>query len=268
MLSGTGLSTFIAPLVSAVAFEHFGWRAPFFVFAAASALIVGPILLGLMRLRPRDFGPQGKDGGDGLGGGGAHMRAALRDPRVWQFVTATLLLGAGVGLIWLHMQAILRDAGATLIGAATYFTIVGPTLVFGRLIAGALLDRLPTRLVATAMLLMPALTCMLLLTYDGSAFWGFAACAAFGLSLGAETDLLAFLTARYFGTVRYPAVYSLVFSVFGLSNGLAAVLGGATYDYFGSYAPILWVLFAGVIMGMLLVVALGPPPRSPEENAR
>ena len=259
-LSGTGIATFLTPLITAVALENFGWRAAFFILAGLGLFVILPSLGLLMRGR-LEFGAYDKRERTETKENRSPFRELLRDARVWKLIAASILIAASVGTVITHMQAIMRDAGATATQAAIYFSFIGPALIAGRIASGFLLDNLPTRLVAASLFLLPGITCLMLIFYTGSTATGIIVCILFGLGYGAETDVLAYLTARYFGRDRYPLVYSIVFGVFGVSYGTAAVLGGKAFDHFGSYHTILYAMFVLVVLGVLTVLALGPEPR-------
>ena len=75
------------------------------------------------------------------------------------------------------------------------------------------------------------------------------AAALIGVSLGAEADLIAYLTARYFGMAHYAKVYGYIYSMFALGAAAGPALAGAAYDVNRNYTMAIW----GVIT--LLLVA-------------
>jgi MFS transporter, OFA family, oxalate/formate antiporter len=82
-----------------------------------------------------------------------------------------------------------------------------------------------------------------------------------GLAAGAETDLVAFLTARYFGLAHYGRIYGLQYSVFGFASGISPFLFGKVFDLYGTYRPILYVAAALFVFGAVALLSLGRYPR-------
>lgn len=264
-LSGVGLATLISPLISAYALEYIGWRAPFLALAVLVAAVLLPMIWLLMR-HSHHFDPYVAEHIPAGPAPDAHGKAwLLANIRVWQVMIAAFLMAACVGMIMIHLQAIMRDAGASTTQAAAYFTVTGPMLIAGRLISGVMLDRMSTRLVATILFLLPVICCGMLLNYDGSAFWGITICVIFGIGYGAENDVLAYICARYFGIRDYPRVYGFVYAAFGLGYGLSALLAGAMFDQLGSYTRVLQILMLAVLVGIALILALGRERRPDRE---
>ncbi|MBR0967356.1 MFS transporter [Tardiphaga sp. 538_B7_N1_4] len=260
-LSGTGIAAFMSPVISAYSLEHWGWRAPFFILAAIIIFVALPGLWWLMRTRP-EFTERYSAGTpvnpNGRFDDKRPLREALKDIRYWQLLVAATMTAASVGMLMTHTQAIMRDSGLSVMQAASYFAITGPSLIIGRLCGGLILDRLTPRIAAALLFLPPAFAALILANYDGSAFWAILTCVLCGLGYGSDVDVLAYLTSRYFGTRDYPVLYSFVYSCFCLGYGLAALLGGGAFDHFGSYSIVLYGLVGAVTLAILLVLTLGP----------
>jgi MFS family permease len=93
----------------------------------------------------------------------------------------------------------------------------------------------------------------------GHSIWS--ACIAavlVGLGIGAEVDIIAYLTSRYFGLRSYGAIFGWIWAVFGVSGGLGAYLMGFGFDKTGSYLVPLIGFFCASVLAALLIVALGP----------
>ncbi len=89
-----------------------------------------------------------------------------------------------------------------------------------------------------------------------------------GLGLGAEIDLIAFLTSRYFGQRAFGQLYGFCFMLFGLGSSFGRYIGGAVYDLSGSYNPALVGAAIALVLAVVLVYRLGPyayPVQAPFE---
>ena len=92
---------------------------------------------------------------------------------------------------------------------------------------------------------------------DAMAFVG-AICV--GLSLGAEVDLLAYLTGRYFGLKSFGATYGLLFSAILTGTALRPLAFGIGFDTTGSYIGILTICVGINIVAVILAAFMGKYP--------
>ena len=81
-----------------------------------------------------------------------------------------------------------------------------------------------------------------------------------GLGVGAEVDLMAFFTSRYFGMRAYAKIYGVMFALFAGANGVGPSLSGWSFDHFHSYVPIFMVYEVLLVITCGLFLGLGPYP--------
>jgi MFS family permease len=141
--------------------------------------------------------------------------------------------------------------------------MVGIGLLAGRVGVGYLLDRVWGPIVAFPVLCLPALACYLLMGTGSTA--GLLVFAAFllGFAGGAESDIIAYFAARYFGMAHFGRIYGMLYMPFGIFSAISPVLYGIVRDKTGSYDPIL--IAASVIFviggGLLLLLGRYPEPK-------
>ena len=117
------------------------------------------------------------------------------------------------------------------------------------------------------MLALPALACFLLAQPEVAPSAAFLSAMLIGLAAGAETDLVAYLTVRYFGLANYGRLYGLQYAIFGFASGLSPFLFGKVFDVTGSYQPILYVAAGLFVVGAVSLLTLGRYPRFDEPAA-
>ena len=86
-----------------------------------------------------------------------------------------------------------------------------------------------------------------------------------GLAAGAELDLLAYLSSRYFGLKHYGAIYGGLYVFFSIGAGIAPASFGRTVDVLGSYNLVLYVVAVMSIVGAALMLTLGKYPQFSED---
>jgi predicted MFS family arabinose efflux permease len=260
-LSGVGVASFIAPPVALWIADSFGWRAAYFAIAIGSALLIVPSLWALFR--PPNESAESSNGARRVAETPyAHRSSIFESSQFLRLAASVVIVSAGIGALLVHFQPIMRDAGVSARAAAAFASILGPTAVAGRLVGGYILDRLPTRFVASGAFALPALAAAALLHYDGSTASSVIAATAIGVSLGLEGDVVAYLTAAYFGIRNYSSNYALLFGLFAIGAGAAPVVAGAIFDWSGSYAVMLKLLIAALAIASVMMASLGPPKRA------
>jgi predicted MFS family arabinose efflux permease len=175
-----------------------------------------------------------------------------------------LCIAIGVGGSITNFQPLLMDRGFEPSEAARVAGAIGMSVIAGRLVAGILIDRYWAPLVTLPMLALPALACFMLAQPTVAMPAALLSAVLIGLAAGAETDLVAYLTARYFGLAHYGRLYGLQYAVFGFASGISPFLFGKVFDVTGSYQPILYVAAGLFVVGAVALLSLGRYPRFEE----
>jgi len=75
--------------------------------------------------------------------------------------------------------------------------------------------------------------------------------------MGAEADLIAYLTSRYFGLRSFGEIYGYLLSAFTLSGALGPLLMAIGFGRAGSYRLPLFFFLIATITGVVLMARLG-----------
>jgi cyanate permease len=172
-------------------------------------------------------------------------------------VGAIFLVGASVHGCVLHLAPLLSDRGVSPQRAALAISFTGSAILIGRVGSGYLLDRFFAPRVATCLFGAAAFGIALLRTGAAS---GLVFLAAFliGLGMGAEVDIIAYLTSRYFGLRAFGEVYGYAFASYVLAGALGPWLMGLGFDRSGSYGSILVGFLLATLLAAVLMTRLGP----------
>ena len=190
---------------------------------------------------------------------GFSAKEAFRQRRFWQLLLAFLLVALAAGTFLVHIQPMLVDSGLTPARAATVALFIGPSMIAGRLLMGTLFDYFDPRLVTALAFTLPLAAALMLANLDGS--YALAVCAGIlvGLCLGAEVDVLAYLTSRYFGLKAYGVLFAIMMGAHGGGIGIGSALAGFGFDMYGNYDHWLLALAAGAVIAIVLVLSIGLP---------
>lgn len=261
---GVGLGAILAPLLAQRFIAAFGWRMAYALLGSIMLLIPFPVVAALLRNDPAQHGllPDGATPGQAVLArqpktDGLTWHEIWHTPTFWLLVGAFFLTGASVHAGVLHMPALLTDRGLTPERAGVATSIIGLSLLAGRLGSGYLLDRIFAPRVAMFFFGASALG-MAILWFGGTGNIALAAAFLVALGMGAESDIIAFLVSRYFGLRAFGTAFGHCFGAFMLAGALGTLLMGAGYDWTHSYtAPLAW-FFTAMIVALALLSRLGP----------
>ena len=266
-LAGSGMTGIFGPLFVTVVIGAYGWQAGYVGVGALILLVAIPVLFFLFReqLPDREISNEATSPVHELHG--FTLQESLRSVPFWIIAGGFFLVSAVVAGLLINVVPILIDRGLTDVEAAGIAGTLGIAVVIGRVGIGWLIDRVRAPLVARILLALTAAGCWLL-TLAGTPTWvAVVSVMSMGLAAAAEVDLLAYLTARYFGMKSYGKVYGWQISSFYLGATFGPLLVGQAYDYFGSYLQVLYTSAAVLLFGAIVVGSLGKPPEFGGEPA-
>jgi MFS family permease len=254
--AGIGLGNILVPLVATAVIAAYGWRWAYVTFGLIVLFLVTPVCWAWLRERPSESAVPALDRTRASGLRAAAFKTAVKTPAFAVATVAYFLLGL-VNTALISQQApLLIDAGMTPQNAAFVQSLFGLFLLFGRLAAGALLDRLFAPLVMIAVCLGGVAACLIYATgAHGNVV--FLAAALLGLMVGAEFDVLGYLVRRYFGPAAFGKTYGAIFAVFQLGGALGAAAFAYSHAAFGGYRQGLYAA-ALVLIAAAAVFAVLP----------
>ena len=268
---GIGLGAVIMPSLAQVLIARFGWRTTYSILGASVLLICWPVVAYFLKEKQREFGFR-FDGASEKAHGiedlrrGLTAREAWRDPDFWLMVCAFAFVSASVQGCVIHLAPMLNDRSLGAGAAALGSSLIGAAVMIGRIGTGYLLDRTFAARLASILFAVSAMGIALLWLGNGPV--AFAGAFLVGLGLGAEVDLIPYLTSRYFGLLEFGKVYSSAFAAFAFAGALGPLIMGAGFDRTRSYSRPLIAFLVATLLAAVLMTRLGPYRfRPPEEQA-
>jgi MFS family permease len=234
-----------------------GWRAGYLVLAAYT-MIGG--LIALLMLPPEMRGDKSRSVPRPKRAR-ADYALIFRSAPFWIIFIAILLCSLPQAVMTSQLSLILEENGAAGKAASIMISAYASGMIIGRLVSGVALDRFSARWVATISLALSGLGLLVIASGWDSRPVLFFSVLTFGLSVGAESDVVAYLVVRNFGLRLYSSVHSIV----ATSTAVAAVLGSVMLSVFlkntSFYAPFLGITGVLAVLGSLLFLLL---PRNPQ----
>ncbi|MAW82039.1 MAG: MFS transporter [Parvularcula sp.] len=250
-LSSSGISAMIVKPLAGVIIGLFGWREAIFLIGFLPLLIGVPALLwGVPKDAAGGLEEQARQTKKNLSMEGVSLRQALSQRPFWILLAAFAAIAFANGAPIPNLENILKTHNFAAADIIALTSLIGASLIIGRVFGGWLIDHFWAPLVGLVLLICAAGGCWLLSQQGVSHFEAMMAVILLSLAAGVEYDLLSFLVARYLGRRNYGAIYSVLFGVFAISTGFGPVVLGSFYDHQGSYA-------SGLLICAILLVAAG-----------
>jgi MFS family permease len=248
-LMGTSLAAMTMPLLYKAGIEAFGWRGVFYVGIGLILVLWLPIFLLLFRDRPK-----AEQAAAALMATGMEPGEAARTATFWKMGVSFFLVTCAMSGIVIHFIAMVTDNGVPAEQAAGLAGVIGVSLLVARLTVGWLIDKFHAPPIAALCFAVPALGCYML-TGGGHGAAIFAAIMV-GVALGAELDLIAFFTSRYFGMKNYGKIYGWQYVFYTVGAGVSPFAFGLIHDRFKSYDPALWASVVALLIAAALMLTL------------
>jgi len=249
--------------------RSYDWRTAFMAMGGIWATLVFPILFILFR-GARDAGrkDQATKVEAATPAAGATLAEGLRSPTLYKLLLAAGLFAFTCIGVVVHFSPILTDTGAAPMSAARMASLIGIFSIIGRLGTGVLLDRYPAHVVGACAFLIPIIACMLLLVAGASSASQAVAAAIFGLTVGSEVDVIAYLAAKHFGLKSFGALYGVLQMALAAGTAFGPLAAGAVHDRYDSYAPFLILTVVLTAVSAVTLFSMGQArPRVVEAGA-
>lgn len=260
-LVGTGLFGFACKPYTAWLVEEFGWRVAYLGVAALPLLIALPVAFFLFHdVGSRTITAEERRVADAerkAATPGLSFGKALADWRFWVLAAAFVPISFAVGGPIPNIENILKSNGFGADQVVALASLIGLSVIAGRLAGGWLIDRFWAPGVAFVFLSAPAIALWLLAEGTTDPMVAGLAIVLIGFAAGVEYDLMAFMVARYFGLKSYGGIYGALYGFFALGAGIGPVVFGQFFDRTGDYGSILLYSAVGLVAGAALLLLLG-----------
>ncbi len=275
-LLGNPIGGYALPLIVG-ALETWGWRTVANV-SAVIVIVVGLAVSQVVRHRPEQYGyrpdgdpPLAQPDAAALAAGDSvdtpaepeddsyTVAQALRTRAFWFISMAHAASVLVVSVVQVHYTAhVIETFGISLTAAAFYITLQTTTNFVARPLGGWISDRVGSRNVIMAAMLMHAVA--LLLLAFGTSLWTVAAFALLnGFAWGARVPVIVSMRAEYFGSRSFGKIMGLSSMVVTAGSVAGPVLAGLSYDITGSYQFGFTALAILAGLGTLFLVFTPPP---------
>jgi predicted MFS family arabinose efflux permease len=260
-LIGTGVSGALTKLYAGYLIGEVGWRLAYVGVGALPLLIAFPLAFFFFRdvddpkaaVRAKQLSDHQLATGAGAVYG-MTLKQCLSDWRFWLLGLTFVPLSFAIGGPIPNLETLLQTKGFDVGDAIFLASLVGYSVLIGRLVGGFLLDHFWAPAVACALLMLPAVSMYIFRLPEPTYLQTAIGVVLLGFSAGIEYDLLAYLVSRYFGIRNYAVIYGVLYAFFAAGAGFGPATYGRVFQATGSYdAVLLWSLWAFVLCSLALL---------------
>jgi len=263
-MAGTGLGAFLLPPIVEFLIANHGWRTAYRGIGLGALLISLPIVFALFKEKPdSSTATDGEVMANKVETWGLTTKDAMRTKQFWILGAVLFLTVIVVAGLLSNFERIMTEQGFERSSIAQIAAVMGLTVIIGRLMVGALVDRFWAPGVAACFFLVATLGLLILVGTQVTMATALLVAVMIGLAAGAELDLLAYLTGKYFGPAHYPAIFGLIIAFFTVGGGIAPPLFGMAAQMFQGYGTTLSISIGLLLVSILLFLSLG---RYPDEE--
>jgi len=244
------------PLLNNFVADH-GWRAGFVAVAIYTGIggLIALLLIPRAKAAPvaaRQTKPRTAK---------ADYGRIFRTPAFWIIFFAILLGNLPQTVFMAQLTLVLAENGAPGKEGSIMISAFAVGTLVGRLISGVALDRFPAPFVAAVGMALSGVGLLGIASGFDTTPMLFSSVLLFGLSLGAEADVIAYLVVRNFGVRVYGSVHGMLASTISITAVIGSIIMSAMVKTYGIYAPFLWLTGALGLVASLLFLLL---PRNPQ----
>lgn len=265
VLAGLSLAYVTGGPLSALLINRLGWRTTYLLLGGLVLALAVPASL-FVKAAPAGNGAgtppaEATDGADPSRG--ATLGEAIKDHRCWLLLASWLLLGFALMIVLVHMVPYLHDRQVSLEIASLVLTIYGLSSIAGRILFGAMADRLGTRLTFWFCTLLQVLSLSAVLTGPSPSVLYFLI-TWFGLGVAGSDTAVVKAASEVFGVRALGAIMGVVGLGWRCGAALGPAAAGFLYDLTGSYTIPFGLASAGLAMSIVFFTLGIAQPRKYE----
>jgi MFS family permease len=239
--AGSGVGIMLLAPLSAWLISSYGWAHAFEIFSAIVLAGMLPLVWLYYRHGPHGHGAHGESSPRRADKKATDnqwtAKLALRSLQFWLLFVSRIAAACGTTVIVTHQVAHVIDVGFSQFLAASVFGLAGITSSFGRVIFGFIADRLSKQAAYTVNIAMTVVGVgALMILRDSSQAWLlYIYVIFFGIGFGSRAVIFSALTADIFSGKGFGSILGYSTVAVGVGGALGSYLGGAFYDWTGSY---------------------------------
>jgi MFS transporter, OFA family, oxalate/formate antiporter len=235
--AGSGVGIMLLAPLSEWLISNYGWVRSFEIFSAIVLVCILPMVWLYYQHGPNSVRSSHHRPEKGATDAQWTAKLALQSLQFWLLFISRIAAACGTTVIVTHQVAHVVDVGFSKFLAASVFGLAGITSSFGRVIFGFIADWLSKQAAYTVNIAMTVVGVgALMILRDPSQAWLlYVYVIFFGIGFGSRAVIFSALTADIFSGRGFGSILGYSTVAVGVGGALGSYLGGAFYDWTGSY---------------------------------
>lgn len=259
MLTGTAITTALAPSIGNLLISELGWRAAYVALGLGWGGLAFALLLLFFHERTVPA-PENEAERIAAQLPGLSFTEAMRNRAVLSVGLAITLQAAIGGAFLIHIVPLLGWAGLPRGEAALLAGLIGIGSLVSKFVCGWLADRFQSGLIPFVAFSLPGVGYAGIAVGQGSHVMLGLAVLLIGLGSGGGIHMTNYLLTRHAGLANFGKIFGMVAAAMSIGTGIGPLLAGHIFDVTGSYALLLYTGAPLALAAGLLVAFLGPYP--------
>lgn len=264
-LSGTAVAQTIAPPLTNMLINEFGWRHAFawlgLGWGGLALVLCFFFLFDAHDLKKRVVKTTA-DVQQALATlPGLSIPEAWRSISLWRIAISTFIMMLITIALNVHQYPILTESGVDRTSAAYFASLAGIAGIVGKLVTGWLLDRYRVNWVGGITLGITAVAFGILMLPSPGTAAIVSAMIINGYAAGTKLQIAGLLTSRYGGVRNFGTIFGMMATLIAAGSGLGPLVAGAIHDIYGGYQPFLIFGAVASLFCGWLIFGMAPQPK-------
>ncbi|MGV9710964.1 MFS transporter [Gordonia sp. NPDC003424] len=250
LMAGLGACGVMMPYLANWLLAEVGWRSTFLIIGVLCTVIPASVYAFVTRMPVEHVEERRAARARGKVAGQSLVSIARSSRHFWLLCAAIFLVSSATFGLMAQVVPMTTDKGFDRALAVVILSALSLSSVAARFGVGYLLDRFFAPVIGAVIFALCGVGVILLIT-SSSVPVLFLGAALVGVALGAEGDVAAYMTSRYFPQHSYARVLGSVYFLYAMGSAFGIYLLGQVYGATGSYAagviPIVVMVGAGIV---------------------
>ena len=252
MAMGTSVGgMFMTPVANWIIQNH-GWRMAYVVSGTIILLVGVPIIAFVLKPHPSDMGLEphvdpALPAGSTDNTRGFSVKEAIASKVFWQIAAVMFIIGVVTSAWGTHCAAHLNDLGHSPTSAAYAWSFVLLVMTVAKFAFGPISDRWGAKNAMAVACVLVSIS--ILIVSNASAYSTVLLFAAlYGFGVGAPLTINPLLTSGTLGMKNFGAIFGILNLIAIVGAGIGPVWAGVAFDRDGSYASVLYIFAALMLL--------------------
>ncbi|GAB89805.1 MFS transporter [Gordonia rhizosphera] len=256
LMAGLGACGVMMPYLANWIFDFAGWRGTFLIIGALCTVIPAGVYAFVTKMPHEHEKERLAARAAGRTAGQSLWALARTSRQFWLLSGSIFLVSSATFGLMSQVVPMTTDKGIDKSAAIAALSLLSLSSVGARVLVGYALDRFFAPMIGAIIFALCGVGVILLISSSGTAALMGGALLV-GLALGAEGDVAAYITSRYFPKHSYARVLGFIYFLYAMGASFGIFLLGQVYSATGSYNAGIVPIVGMVVASIACLLAMG-----------